>query len=260
LAIVLNRLAGYFERTAAFKRKIISALIYPMILLFASLGALLFMTIKIIPAFAEIFKGMDMEIPLLTKILIAFSVFLREKIFLVMGAAGVVIYLLKRYINTKAGRKRYENFKFRLPLLGEFFHAIAVERFSSEMSTLLESGVPILYSFEIAEHSVGNSVTAEVIRGIKDEVRDGKPLMDPFEKCGFFEPMVVQMVGIGEEIGELPQMFKKINAFYQEYTETFLGRIVSMFEPAILIFMGGVIGIIVVGIFMPIFQMTQIKG
>jgi type IV pilus assembly protein PilC len=258
LAVVLNRLAAYFERIAAFKRKIISSLIYPIILLFASVGALLFMTIKIIPAFAEIFKGMNIKLPVLTQILIAVSVFLREKFFIVLGVIVVVIYLVRRYINSKDGRLKYEKLKFDMPLFGEFFHAITVERFSSEMATLLESGVPILYSLEITEHSVGNPAMAEIVRGIKDDIRDGKPLVEPFGKCGFFEPMVVQMVGIGEEIGELSQMFKKINIFYQDYTETFLNRIIAMFEPLILVFMGILIGIMVVGMFMPIFQITQI--
>ena len=128
------------------------------------------------------------------------------------------------------------------------------------MATLLESGVPILYSLEITERSVDNLVMAEVIRQVKDDVREGKSLSVPLEKSGFFEPMVVQMVSIGEEIGELPEMFKKINAFYQEYTETFLTRFTSMFEPIMLVFMGLVIGLMVIGMFLPIFQIAQIGG
>jgi type IV pilus assembly protein PilC len=128
------------------------------------------------------------------------------------------------------------------------------------MSTLIESGVPILYSLEITEHSVGSLIIADIIRKIKEDVRAGKPLSQPVEKSGFFEPMVVQMVSIGEEIGELSQMFKKINVFYQGYIETFLARIMALFEPVILIFMGTVIGLMVIGMFMPMFQMTKIGG
>jgi type IV pilus assembly protein PilC len=128
------------------------------------------------------------------------------------------------------------------------------------MSTLIESGVPILYSLEITEHSVDNLVIAEIIRHIKEDVREGKSLSQTLEKSGFFEPMVVQMVRVGEEVGDLPQMFKRINSFYQEYTETFLTRFSAMFEPVILIFMGVVIGIMVVGMFLPIFQIATIGG
>ncbi|MFH1441889.1 MAG: type II secretion system F family protein, partial [Candidatus Omnitrophota bacterium] len=141
-----------------------------------------------------------------------------------------------------------------------FFTAIAVERFSSEMSTLVESGVPILYSLEIAEHSVGNLIVADIIRQLKEEVREGKLLSQQIEKSKFFEPMVVQMIAVGEEIGELSQMFKKINDFYQEYVGTFLTRFTAMFEPFMLIFMGAVIGIMVIGLFLPIFQLTKIGG
>jgi type IV pilus assembly protein PilC len=126
------------------------------------------------------------------------------------------------------------------------------------MSTLVESGVPILYSLEIVEHSVGNLIMADVIRKIKEDVRDGKSLSQPLDESGFFEPMVVQMINIGEEIGELSQMFKRINVFYQEYVETFLTRFTAMFEPLMLIFMGVIIGIMVVGMFLPIFQIAQI--
>jgi type IV pilus assembly protein PilC len=126
------------------------------------------------------------------------------------------------------------------------------------MATLLESGVPILYSLEIAEHSVGNLTIADVVRKIKDEVREGKSLAGPMEKSGFFEPMVTQMVAIGEEVGELPQMFTKVNNFYQEYLSTCIARFTSMFEPAMIIIMGAVIGVIVLAMFLPIFEISQI--
>jgi type IV pilus assembly protein PilC len=259
LAMVLSRLAGYLERDAAFKKKLISALIYPSILLFAGLGALLFLTIKIIPTFVELFKGFDIELPFLTKILVAVSDFIRKYI-LVITVGGVVLYfMLRRYIATRIGRRNFEKFLFGLPAFGDFFRVLVIERFTSEMATLVESGVPILYSLEIAEHSVGNLTLGEVIRNIKDEERDGKTLSQPLEKSGFFEPMVVQMVSIGEEIGELPNMFKRLNAFYQEYIDTFLTRFNSMFEPFMLVFMGIIIGIMVIGMFLPIFQISQIR-
>ncbi|MDD5246323.1 MAG: type II secretion system F family protein [Candidatus Omnitrophica bacterium] len=260
LAVVLNRLANYLERNAAFKRKLISAILYPIILMVAGLGALLFLTVRIIPTFAELFKGFDITLPLLTRMLISTSLFIKKFFLLLIGLLVVGAVLFRRYIKTKEGRKKFEQFQFRLPVFGEMFRALVVERFSSEMSTLVESGVPILYSLEIAEHSVGNLVMSEVVRKIKDEVREGKPLNQPLAKSGFFEPMVVQMVTIGEEIGELSPMFKKINAFYQEYVETFLARFATIFEPFMLVFMGIIIGIIVIGMFLPIFQISQISG
>ncbi len=258
LALILNRLAGYLERNAAFRSKIISALIYPVILMVAGTGALLFLTIKIIPTFAELFAGFNLKLPVLTQILVAISAFIRKYILIIIGVVICGFFLFKNYIRTKAGLRKYENFKFRLPVFGEFFRGILVERFASGMSTLVESGVPILYSLEISEHSVGSIVMADIIRKIKDDIRDGKSLSEPLEKSGFFEPMVVQMVGIGEEIGELSQMFKRIDTFYQEYVETFLARFTSLFEPIMLIFMGLVVGMMVIGMFLPIFQIAQV--
>jgi len=260
LAVVLNRLATYLERNAAFKRKVISALIYPFILMFAGTGALLFLTIKIIPTFAQLFEGFKVELPYLTKVLLAFSLFLRTKFLLIVGIIVTVVILTKKYISTTDGRRKFEKFRFKLPVLGEFFRVIVVERFSSEMSTLVESGVPILYSLEIAEHSVGSVIMADVIRKIKEDVREGKSLSAALEKYGFFDPMVVQMISIGEEIGELSNMFRRLNLFYQEYVETFLVRFTAMFEPIMLLFMAFVIGAMVVGMFLPIFQIAQLGG
>jgi len=260
LAVVLTRLASYLERSSEFKKKIISGLIYPGILMTVGIAALLFLTIKIVPTFAEIFKSFNIKLPFLTQLLIFVSVILRRYFLLLLIILGVIFFALKSYLKTKAGRRKFEALQFKLPVFGEFFHGLVVERFSSEMATLVESGVPILYSLDITEHSVDNLTMADIIRQIKEDVRQGKPLSKPLERSGFFDPMVVQMVSIGEEIGELPQMFKRINQFYQSYVEVFLARFISMFEPLILVFMGVVIGIMVIGMFLPIFQLTQISG
>ncbi|MFA5090979.1 MAG: type II secretion system F family protein [Candidatus Omnitrophota bacterium] len=258
LAGILNRLAGYLERRASFKKKIVSSLIYPVILMSAGLGALLFLTIKIIPTFAELFKGFGAELPRFTMMLVAVSSFIRKYILFMLLTAVTISFLFRAYIKTREGRKRFEEFQLHLPVFGEFFRALTVERFSSEMSTLIESGVPLLYSLEITEHSVGNTVMSGIVHQIKEDVREGKPLNYTLGKSGFFEPMVVQMIAVGEEIGELPQMFKRVNTFYQEYTETFLARFTTIFEPMMLVFMGLVIGIMVLGMFMPIFQIATL--
>lgn len=258
LAMILGRLASYLERSAVFKRQIISALIYPAILFFAGTGALVFLMIKIIPTFADLFSGFNMELPFLTRVLVAISNFFRKWFLMIIVAVIFLVFLLKKYINTKPGRRRYEKFRFGLPVFGEFFRILVAERFTSGIATLLESGVPILYSLEISEHSVDCLTLSDIIRDVKEEVRKGESLSQPLEKSGFFEPMAVQMVTVGEEIGELPAMFKKINSFYQEFIETFLSRFTAIFEPVMLIFMGAVIGIMVVGMFMPIFQIASL--
>ena len=260
LALVLNRLASYLEKQAAFKQKVVSALVYPIILMVASVGALLFLTIKIIPTFVELFKGFNVKLPLLTQVLVVVSTALRQYFIWIVVAIAVAVFVFRKITSTKEGRRAFEQFLFQLPIFGEFFRAFLVERLTSEMSTLIESGVPILYSLEIAERSVGSVVLGDIIHNVKEEVREGKPLSEPLEKSGFFDPMAVQMVMIGEEIGELSNMFKKLNSFYQDYVDTFLVRFTSMFEPIMLIFMGGVVGIMVIGMFLPIFQIANIGG
>jgi type IV pilus assembly protein PilC len=259
LALVLNRLAAYLERSAEFRSKIVSALIYPCILLVGGLGALLFLTIRIIPTFAEIFKGFNLTLPFLTQVLIRISDFIRKYLLIVLIAVIAGFWLLRNYIKTKPGRRVFERFLFALPVFGGFFRVYVIERFTSEMATLVESGVPILYSLEISGRSVGNLTLADIIDKIKGDVREGKPLSQPLEKSGFFDPMAVQMIAIGEEIGELSNMFKRLNTFYQEYIDTFLTRFTTMFEPIMLIFMGLVIGTMVIGMFLPIFQLTRIR-
>ena len=258
LAMVLSRLAGYLERNAAFKKKIISALLYPAILMLAAMGALLFLTIKIIPTFMELFKGFNIELPFLTKILVMVSTFIRNYILIIFAGMIIGFFVLRKFISTRQGRRKYESFLFKLPVFGEFFKVLIFERFTSEMATLVESGVPILYSLEIAEHSVGNLIIGDVIKDVKDSVREGKPLSVPLENSGFFDPMAVQMVAIGEEIGELSNMFKRLNAFYQEYLDTFLTRFTALFEPIMLVFIGAVVGVMVIGMFLPIFEITKI--
>ncbi len=260
LAVVLNRLATYLEKEAEFRSKIISALIYPIILTLVGLAALLFLSLQIIPSFADIFKSFDITLPWLTQILVNISEFLKRYIIFLVAGIGGLYFLFQQYIQTKPGRLNFEKFLFKLWVFGEFFLAFNVEKFSSEMATLLESGVPILYSLEIAGRSVNNLIMEDIIRKIKDDVREGKPMRDSLERSKFFEPMVIQMVSIGEEIGELPQMFKRINTFYQSYCDTFLTRFVSMFEPVVLVFLGVVIGTMVVGMFLPIFELSKLSG
>lgn len=260
LAVVLDRLATYLERNEEFKKKVVSAMIYPCILLVGSIGALFFLTIKIVPTFAEVFKGFNIDLPAPTKVLMSISYFMQKFWWvLILGTAGGV-FALKMYIKTPVGKKNWEKFLFALPVFGEFVRALSVERFSSEMSTLVESGVPILYSLEITQQSSGSVILGEIIKNIKEDVKAGKPLSQPLEKSGFFEPMVVQMVAVGEEIGELSQMFKRINVFYQAYVETFLTRIMTLFEPMVLLFMGGMIGAMVIGMFLPLFKLSQAAG
>jgi type IV pilus assembly protein PilC len=258
---VLEKLARYLEMRAAFKRKIISALIYPIILLIVALSAVLFFLIFIVPKFMENFAAFDIDLPMATKMLILLSEGVRKNFLLILGVfCGIFFGVRHCVIKTKAGRRLFDNLILKVPIAGNFFSVNEIEKFSSTMTTLLESGVPILYSLEIAERSATNTVVQDVIRGVKDSVREGKPMIMPLEESGFFPPMVNQMVNIGEEIGELDKMFKKIASFYAEMLETAIARFTVMFEPLMIVFMGVIIGGMVISMFLPIFKIAAMGG
>ncbi len=256
LPVVLDRLAYYLEAREDFKRRLVSAMIYPAIIFIAAILALLFFILKIIPMFNKLYDSLNAEMPALTKFIMNISV-VAQKIFLPsLIITFFVAVFLRQYLKSDIGKRNFDYLRFNLPILGEISKDLAVEHFTSEMATLVESGVPILYSLEIAERSSGNYVMQDAIRKIKENVRDGKLLADPLEKSGLFPPMVVQMVSIGEEIGELSKMFKRLANYYEQQVETFITRFASIFEPFLLIFVGLIIGFLVISMFLPIFSIA----
>lgn len=256
LPVVLSHLAKYLEDMQAFKRKIVSALMYPCILMVVAIGAVMFFVLKIVPTFTQILSSFNVELPLPTKILIMISNILREKlIFIVIGVA-VIVYLFKRFSKITAFRHELEKIQLKLPLFGNFVRFMMIEGFATTMSILVESGVPIIYALDISERSQPYLVMQEIIGNVKTSVREGKSFAVPLSKSNFFPPMVVQMISIGEEIGELAAMFKRIAKYYQEYLEAFVTRLAALFEPLMIVFMGGIIGAMVISIFLPIFNLA----
>ena len=258
LPVVLERLVTYLEARAASKRKIVSASLYPLILFIVALIAIAVFLCLIIPKFATIFAGFGKKLPLPTLALLKVSNLFSKNFLLLFLGISVTVFLLVKYIKTHAGKMQFDSFVLKAWGLSEFLRLAEIEKFCSGMATLLEAGVPILFALEIAERSSGNLVVQDIIRNIKDNVREGKPLAMPMEESGFFPAMITQMVNIGEEIGELDKMFKKISAFYSELLETKIARLTTLFEPLMLIFMGVVIGGMVIAMFLPIFEMANI--
>ena len=169
----------------------------------------------------------------------------------------VLFFAVKKYISTEAGRWQFDSLKFRLPVLGPVFQEISIERFASGLSTLLKSGVPILHALEIAAKTVNNKVMQRDLIEVKAAVREGKGMAQTMQESSLFSPLVVQMIGVGEEIGELSKMLERISLFYKERVDTFITRLTTMFEPIVLVFMGIVVGVLVVAMFMPIFSLSS---
>lgn len=258
LPIILERLAGYLERRAALKRKMVSAMIYPLILAGVAAAAVFIFIIVIIPKFQEIFTNFDIQLPLPTQVLIALSGFLRAYFLLIFFAAIGILIALKKLKRTESGDKFYDKLFFKIPLLKEYMRLSETERFSSTMSTLLESGVPILYALEIAERSAGSFIVRQIIKEVKNEVREGRSLSKPLEESDFFPSMVIQLINTGEEVGDLDRMFKRISVYYAEIMETKIARFAAMFEPVMIVVMGVTIGAMVIAMFLPIFELTSI--
>jgi type IV pilus assembly protein PilC len=260
LPTVLERMANFLEEKAEFQRKIISSLMYPGVLLVICTGATSFFAFKIIPKFTEIFSSFGVELPALTQAIVGFFEFIRTKFFLILLGVSAIIILFRNYTRTTVGRRQVESVLFQLPVVGKFLKIMAIERFASQMAILVESGVPILYALEITQRMVGSSIMEGVIENVKRSAREGQLIADAMSKSGFFTPMVVQMVLIGEETGELGVMLNKIASFYESYISTFVERLTTLFEPIMLVFMGAVIGTIVISMFLPIFSIATIGG
>lgn len=259
LPMVLEKLAYYLEESASFKRKVISAMLYPGILLFVSLSAVFFFIVKIVPTFSTILINFGVDLPLPTRILIGISDLLTKNLLLiVLGSVGFV-FLFKHLKKRPPFDRIIEQVILKLPIYGEFMRFMLLERFATTMSILIESGVPILYALEISERSAGSIKMMDAIGYIKRSVKEGRNMAGPMEKSEFFTPMVVQMVAIGEEIGELSNMLKRIAKYYQDYLETFVARLATIFEPFMIVFIGVIIGGMVISIFLPIFSIAFMK-
>lgn len=257
LPLSLDQLAVYLEESAELKKKITSAMVYPVILMCVAGAAIGIFLLKIIPIFSDIFKGFNVELPLLTRIVIGVSNVVRKYFLFVAIGIGLLVFLFKQYTSREAGRMQFDALKLKLPILGPVMLEIATERFASGLSMLIKSGVPILHALDIAEKTAGNKVVEKELSGVKIAVRDGKGIAQTMQDSAIFSPLAVQMIGIGEEIGELGKMLEKIATFYKERVATFVDRLTSMFEPLVLVFMGVVVGVLVIAMFMPIFSISS---
>lgn len=254
LPFVLSQIAAYMQTSANLRRKVLSALIYPIILTGAAIVALVvFMTI-VVPMFAQLYSYFEAELPILTRGIIKMSFILKRFILPIFLGMIILILILFKLKNTEKGRLFLDKMKIRVPLFSLLFYNLTLHRFSSGLSMLLKSGVPILYSLEVVAKATLNKVYEGVIMRARDKVKDGEPLAKALEPYGMeFPPFVINMVKVGEESGNLPDMLGHVASFYEEKVDTIITRLPYIIEPLILLTIGGIIGIIVVGMFLPIF-------
>ncbi len=259
---VLERLAVYLEKEQALRSKIRAAMVYPILLTVAALGGLFFMTIVILPQFETLFKelGGSGDLPLPTQVAMAVSLLLRRFWYAFLGGLAVLVYVLRRYLKTPAGRARYDRLKLRAPVLGELNRKIIIARFTRTLGTLIASGVPIMQSLEVVAKAIDNVVIGEAVDAVRSSIREGQSIAIPLQFSGIFPPMVVQMTRVGEETGALEQMLQKVADFYDVEVETTVQSLTSLLEPILIIFMGVVVGAMVISLYLPIFNLATGAG
>lgn len=252
---VLNRTALFMENKAKLSAKIKSAMAYPTVVSVFALIIFFVMLTVILPKFSEIFSRLGSELPAYTQFLISISEFLRSPgLLFVLISLGSVGYGFKKIYSLEKGKIFFDKIFIGLPVIGSILRQIAIARFTRTLGTLLKSGVPILTSLEITEESSGNAVFTKAIKEVGEEVKQGGMIYLPLEKSGIFPPMVTSMIAIGEETGELDLMLSKIADFYDMEIEAAVEGLTSLLEPVMMVFLGGMVGAVIVGMYLPMFK------
>jgi type IV pilus assembly protein PilC len=253
---VLNRLATFLEKDFNLKKKVKSAMTYPAVILVMAVLIVMFLVIFIMPTFVELFNGMQMTLPVPTKILISFTNSARNPYIVIPTVIAMIVafIIFKRYTATQIGRRQYDAFKLKLPVFGMLIRKVAISRFCRTLGTLLQSGVPIMQALEIVGKASGNEVVAETVIKVRESVREGESIAVPLQLSGLFPPLVTQMVAVGEETGNLDGMLSKISDFYDTEVEYMLASLTSLLEPILILAMGFIVGFIVISVFLPLYQ------
>lgn len=257
LDTILNRLALFMEKTMALKRKVKGAMTYPTICLAISILILVVILVFVIPVFEEMFAQMDAALPVPTQIVVAVSNTFKQNLLWFILPAVLLAYIFKRVYSTEKGRLRIDQMFLRLPVVGVLIRKVAVAKFTRTLSTMLQSGVPILEALQVVARTAGNKVIEQAVLRVSDAIAEGRPMAEPLMESGVFPNMVVQMINVGESVGALDTMLEKIADFYDEEVDQAVANLTAMIEPFMMVFLGGMIGTLVVAMYLPIFEMAS---
>ena len=252
----LNRLATFMEENERLRRKIKSAMTYPVMVLVFATAVVIGLVTFVLPQFIKVFNdlGIGDKLPPMTRIMVQISNFLTTKWYMMIIGVIAFIVVTSSYKRTRIGRRHFDWLKLKIPIFGQLNHKICSARFSRTLSTLLVSGVPILQALETVAGAVDNEIMSDAILAARAAIREGEQIGDPLQRSGMFPPMVVQMVAIGEETGSLDQMLSKIADFYESEVDATLGSLTAALEPVLIVLLGGVVGFIVISMFLPLVQ------
>ena len=260
LDAVLLRLADFLEKSMQRRSQVISALLYPAVLITVAVGAVAFIIGFLIPKLAALFEEMEQTLPLITQALLAIADVLSHIWWALVLFAIAVVVGVRWYAQTKAGRESLDVFALRMPLLGPIWHKMAVSRLARTFGTMLGGGVPILSALEISGNAVGNRPMARAVEAMREEVREGTALALALEHTNAFPPLLIHMADVGEETGQLPDMMGRVADSLDFEVNSTLGRLTTLLEPIIIIIMGVIVGFIVLAVLLPIFQINATIG
>ncbi|MEM7139322.1 MAG: type II secretion system F family protein [Myxococcota bacterium] len=258
LDTILNRLAVYIEKRVKLARQVRGAMVYPIAIFFVAVIVVVVMLAWVIPSFKGMFSefGGEDSLPALTQLVISASEgFLSNIVWIVLGAAGLVFGILWIY-RQPAGKHFFHRTLLVLPVLGPVMRKISVARFTRTLGTLLAAGVPILDALDVVKKSAGNVVVEGAIQETSDKIREGRTMAEPLMETNVFPPMVVQMIGVGEQTGALDTMLNKIADFYEEEVDVAVAALTSLLEPLMMVFIGGIVGTILIAMYLPIFSIA----
>jgi len=260
LDTILTRLATYIEKAESLKKKVKSALVYPSTIMAVAGFVVMILLIFVIPVFENMFKSSGQQLPLPTLITVALSRMMKKYFVVIIPGFVLIGYLFRRYYRTENGKTVIDRLLLKMPVFGPLFQKIAVARFSRTLGTLVSSGVPILDGLNIVAKTAGNKTIEIAIMNARASIREGETIAEPLGRSGNFPPMVIQMISVGESTGALDNMLSKIADFYEDEVDVAVGNLTALLEPLLMMFLGVVIGGVVISMYLPIFNMASAVG
>ena len=256
LDTILRRLSAYMEKAAKLKSQVKGAMTYPIVTMVIAVAVVAVILVFVIPVFQEMFADMGGSLPPITQIVVGMSEFVKSKIHWIVIGVIIFIFAFKKYYKTEKGRKLVDATMLKLPVFGLLIRKVAVAKFTRTMGTMLSSGVAILEALDIVAKTSGNKTVEQAIYTVRSGIAEGRTMADPLAESGVFPAMVCQMISVGESTGALDAMLEKIADFYEEEVDQAVDNLTSLIEPFMLVFLGVVIGTLVVAMYMPIFKMA----
>jgi len=258
LDTILSRLAAFKEKSMALQKKIKGAMTYPAICLGISLVILTVILVFVVPVFEKMFKDFGSTLPAPTQVVINLSNFFKSNIIFIILAVVIFSWLFKKIYKTDKGRLKIDHMILWAPVIGSLIRKVAVSKFTRTLSTMLQSGVPILDALQVVARTSGNMIIERAVIRVAESIAEGRPIAEPLEESGVFPNMVVQMIHVGESVGALDTMLEKIADFYDEEVDQAVDNLTAMIEPFMMVFLGGMIGGLVVAMYLPIFKIASV--